>query len=63
MREGVALERKVFYPLFNTSGFKEGVNAFVSKKTPNHYDLWSINIQLNRIISTIKNHLTSISSL
>ena len=39
MREGVALERKVFYPLFNTAGFKEGVNAFIHKKSPNHYDL------------------------
>jgi hypothetical protein len=29
MSEGVALERKLFYPLYDTKGMQEGVNAFV----------------------------------
>lgn len=37
--DGVALERKLFYPLYDTAGMKEGVDAFVSKRKPNHYDL------------------------
>ena len=39
MREGVDLERKIFYPLYDTEGMKEGVKAFVEKRKPNHYDL------------------------
>ena len=37
--DGVALERKIFYPLFDTKGVEEGVKAFVEKRKPNHYDL------------------------
>lgn len=37
--EGVALERRIFYPLFDTKGVVEGVGAFVEKRKPNHYDL------------------------
>ena len=29
MSEGVALERKLFYPLYDTKGMEEGVKAFV----------------------------------
>lgn len=29
MSEGVALERKLFYPLYDTKGVEEGVKAFV----------------------------------
>jgi len=29
MSEGVALERKLFYPLYDTKGMQEGVSAFV----------------------------------
>jgi enoyl-CoA hydratase/carnithine racemase len=39
MSEGVALERKIFYPLFDTKGMEEGVKAFVEKRPPNHRDL------------------------
>lgn len=39
MKDGVAHERKVFYPLFNTKGVEEGVSAFVEKRKPNHLDL------------------------
>lgn len=39
MREGIALERKIFYPLYGTKGFEEGVKAFVEKRPPNHKDL------------------------
>jgi enoyl-CoA hydratase/carnithine racemase len=39
MREGQELERRVFYPLYDTQGVKEGVNAFVEKRKPNHFDL------------------------
>ena len=39
MKDGVALERKVFYPLYDTAGMKEGVKAFIEKRTPNHLDL------------------------
>lgn len=38
-REGVELERRIFYPLYDTKGMHEGVNAFVEKRKPNHYDL------------------------
>lgn len=39
MEEGIAFERKVFYPLFDTPAVKEGVDAFVNKRAPDHYDL------------------------
>jgi enoyl-CoA hydratase/carnithine racemase len=39
MRDGVALERKLFYPLYDTKGTKEGVGAFVEKRKPNMLDL------------------------
>ena len=39
MTEGIAQERNLFYPLFDTPGMKEGVNAFVEKRKPNHLDL------------------------
>ena len=39
MRDGVDLERKIFYPLYDTPGMKEGVEAFVQKRKPKHYDL------------------------
>jgi enoyl-CoA hydratase/carnithine racemase len=39
MNEGVALERRLFYPLYDTKGMEEGVKAFVEKRKPNHYDL------------------------
>lgn len=39
MRDGVGLEREVFYPLYDTPGVKEGVSAFVEKRPPNHIDL------------------------
>jgi enoyl-CoA hydratase/carnithine racemase len=39
MNEGIALERKIFYPLYDTPGMKEGVAAFVEKRHPNHKDL------------------------
>jgi len=29
MKDGIALERNLFYPLFDTEGVKEGVSAFV----------------------------------
>jgi enoyl-CoA hydratase/carnithine racemase len=38
-REGVELERRIFYPLYDTKGVKEGVEAFVQKRVPNHIDL------------------------
>lgn len=41
MKDGVALEREVFYPLFGTPGVQEGVGAFVEKRKPNMLDLWS----------------------
>ena len=36
--EGVKYERKIFYPLFDTKGVKEGVDAFVNKRKPNFDD-------------------------
>ena len=39
MKDGIALERKIFYPLYDTPGMKEGVQAFIEKRKPNHYDL------------------------
>lgn len=39
MEKGIELERKIFYPLYDTEGVKEGVSAFVGKRKPNHYDL------------------------
>lgn len=43
MNGGVALERKLFYPLYDTKGMEEGVKAFVEKRKPNHRDLWWFN--------------------
>lgn len=40
MKDGVALEREVFYPLYDTPGMKEGVGAFIGKRKPNMLDLW-----------------------
>ena len=42
MNDGVALERKLFYPLYDTKGVKEGISAFVEKRKPNMRDLWLI---------------------
>lgn len=42
MTEGVALERKIFYPLYDTQGVKEGISAFIEKRKPNMKDLWSL---------------------
>lgn len=39
MQEGIALERKLFYPLYGTKGMEEGVKAFVEKRAPKHTDL------------------------
>jgi enoyl-CoA hydratase/carnithine racemase len=39
MHEGVALERQIFYPLYDTEGMKEGVSAFVEKRNANMKDL------------------------
>ena len=39
MAEGIALERRLFYPLFDTKGVEEGVAAFVEKRKPNLKDL------------------------
>jgi enoyl-CoA hydratase/carnithine racemase len=39
LREGVAFERKVFYPLYDTPGMKEGVGAFIAKRKPNMENL------------------------
>jgi len=39
MNDGVALERKLFYPLYDTQGVKEGISAFVEKRKPNMRDL------------------------
>ena len=39
MKDGVGLEREVFYPLYDTPGVKEGVAAFISKRKPNMLDL------------------------
>ena len=39
MKEGIAYQRKIFYPLFDTQGVTEGVNAFVEKRKPKHLDL------------------------
>ena len=39
MAEGVALERRLFYPLYDSKGMEEGVKAFVEKRKPNHKDL------------------------
>lgn len=39
MKDGVALEREIFYPLYDTAGMKEGVQAFIEKRNPNHLDL------------------------
>lgn len=43
MKDGIALERKVFYPLYDTPGVKEGVGAFIEKRKPNMLDLWLSN--------------------
>ena len=34
MKDGVALERKLFFPLYDTKGMKEGVDAFINKRKP-----------------------------
>lgn len=39
MSEGISIERQLFYPLFDTKGTQEGVNAFVEKRKPNMKDL------------------------
>jgi enoyl-CoA hydratase/carnithine racemase len=39
MKDGITLERKVFYPLYDTPGVKEGVGAFIEKRKPNMLDL------------------------
>ena len=39
MDNGIAYERKIFYPLFDTQGVTEGVGAFVQKRKPKHLDL------------------------
>jgi hypothetical protein len=39
MNDGVALERKLFYPLYDTKGMKEGVSAFIEKRPANMKDL------------------------
>ncbi len=39
MKDGVALERKIFYPLYDTPGMKEGVSAFIGKRKANMKDL------------------------
>ncbi len=38
--DGVALERKLFYPLYDSQGVKEGISAFVEKRKANMKDLW-----------------------
>lgn len=40
MKDGIALERQVFYPLYDTPGMKEGVSAFIQKRKANMLDLW-----------------------
>lgn len=39
MKDGITLEREVFYPLYDTPGVKEGVGAFIGKRKPNMLDL------------------------
>jgi enoyl-CoA hydratase/carnithine racemase len=39
LKEGIALERRLFYPLYDTPGMKEGVGAFIGKRKPNMQDL------------------------
>ena len=39
MKEGIALERSLFFPLYDTKGMQEGVSAFVEKRKPNMKDL------------------------
>ena len=39
MNDGVALERKLFYPLYDTKGMIEGVNSFIEKRPANMKDL------------------------
>ena len=39
VREAVQLERKLFYPLYDTEGMKEGVDAFIAKRAPKFIDL------------------------
>ena len=41
MKDGIALERSLFFPLYDTKGMQEGVSAFVEKRKPNMKDLWS----------------------
>lgn len=38
LEEGVKYERKVFYPLFDTPGAKEGISAFIGKRAANFED-------------------------
>lgn len=35
LREGILFERRMFHALFNTKDQKEGMNAFVEKRSPN----------------------------
>lgn len=39
MAEGIAEERRLFYPLYDTKGMEEGVKAFVEKRKPDLRDL------------------------
>ena len=39
MKDGIALEREIFYPLYDTPGMKEGVAAFVEKRPAKMLDL------------------------
>ena len=41
MKDGIAFEREIFYPLYDTPGVKEGVSAFIEKRKPNMLDLWN----------------------
>ena len=34
LEQGIRLERKLFYPLLNSRGAKEGIKAFVDKREP-----------------------------
>lgn len=54
MNEGVALERKLFYPLYDTQGVKEGISAFVEKRKPNMRDLWLIHENFIYLFDFIK---------
>lgn len=63
MRDGVDLERKVFYPLYDTPGMKEGVAAFIEKRKPNHYDLWGYKYIITTKVIKIKKKAQRMSSV